>query len=287
MVVKKMHKGPAVSTLIQALSKNNLTVQATLRGAQKKNFEQAKEELNLMTREAQERLDDETQRCLIEETSMNDQMAWLQDQVRRHNAEAASARAAVIIAQGNIKTLEENLRLTILRFERHKLDCKRELQEMNDELKLVYNDVEVMNVIIGLIDCQKPGAASAFLQDGGLGQCAHCGNTIMLQHGQIQQALSKLKTQVAKGFLATAVKAGIFTSGGFKGWNATEIPVGGVNVSDVPVAPIPFDCKPTTKCTIGGNPNCQKLLDKFLVCQAGVMDRKAELEEAIFEKQPR
>merc|ERR1719189_349612 len=288
MVVKKMHKGPAVATLIQALSKNNLTVQATLRGAQKKNFEQAKEELNLMTREAQERLDDETQRCLIEETSMNDQMAWLQDQVRRHNAEAASARAQVIIAQGNIKTLEENLRLTILRFEEHKRDCKRELQEMNDELKLVYNDVEVMNVIIGLIDCSAggaAGAANAFLQGSGSAQCAHCGNTIMLQHGQIQQALSKLQTQVAKGLLANAVKAGIFTTGGFKGWNATEIPVGGVNVSDVPVAPIPFDCIPTTKCTIGGNPNCQKLLDKFLVCQAGVMDRKAELEESIRQKQ--
>jgi len=286
MVVNQMHKGPAVATLIQALSKNNLTVQATLRGAQKKNFEQATEELNKMTREAQERLDDETQRCLSEETSMTDQLEWLQDQVRRHNAEAASARAAVIIAQGNIKTLEENLRLTILRFEQHKRDCIRELQEMHDELLLVLNDVDVMNVIIGLIDCSGgSGDEEDFLQTGGLVQCAHCGNTIMLQHGQIQQALSKLQTQVAKGLLANGVKSGIFTAGGFKGWNATEMPVGGVNVSDVPVAPVPFDCKPTTKCTIGGNPNCQKLLDRFLVCQAGVMDRKAELEESIFDKQ--
>merc|ERR1719210_2318719 len=79
------------------------------------------------------------------------------------------------------------------------------------------------------------------------------------------------------------VRLGVFTQGGFRG--TPDIPVGGVNVSDVPTAPVPFDCQPTTKCTIGGNPNCQKLLDKFLVCQAGVLDRKTELEQMIFNKQ--
>merc|ERR1719491_2572727 len=152
MILKKMHAGP-VASLIKTSFKNNVTMQAALRGAQGKNFELAVEELNKMTREAQERLDDETQRCLTEETSMTDQMDWLQDQVRRHNAEAASARALVIIAQGNIATLEENLKLTGARFEEHKADCIRELTEYNDELKLVLNDVDVMNIIIGLINC--------------------------------------------------------------------------------------------------------------------------------------
>merc|ERR1739844_165586 len=106
----------------------------------------------------------------------------------------------------------------------------------------------------------------------------------MLQHDQIQQALIKLKSQVAKDLVKKSmVKPGVFIQGGFR--STSGLPMGGVNVSDVPVAPIPFDCQPTTKCTIAGNPNCQKLLDKFLVCQAGIVDRKAELEEMLFHKQ--
>merc|ERR1719251_437823 len=136
-----------------------------------------------------------------------------------------------------------------------------------------------MAVIIGLIDCSGGSSASSSFV-----QCAHCDNGIMLQHEQIQKALGKLKSQVARDLVKNSmVKPGVFTQGGFQ--NTPDLPVGGVNVSDVPVAPIPFDCQPTNKCTIGTNPNCQKLLDKFLVCQAGVTDRKAELEEEIFNKQ--
>merc|ERR1719336_3245104 len=133
-----------------------------------------------MTEEAQSSLDTETQRCKIEETSMINEMDWLQDQVKRHNADAASARAAVLIAQGNIKTLEELLRETSIKFETHKADCLRELNELNAELKIVLEDVQVMNTIIGLIDCNSASASSSFVQ------CAHCDDGIMLQHGQIQ-----------------------------------------------------------------------------------------------------
>merc|ERR1719499_2073919 len=209
---------------------------------------------------------------------MTTEMAWLQNQVKRHNADAASARAAVLIAQGNIGTLEELLQETTIKFEMHKENCIRELNELNAELKIILGDIQVMSTIIGLIDCESGSASSSFVQ------CAHCDNGIMLQHDQIQEALSKLKSQVAKDFVKKSmVKPGVFVQGGFR--STFNLPVGGVNVSDVPVAPVPFDCQPTTKCTIGGNPNCQKLLDKFLVCQAGVTDEKAALEEALFHKQ--
>jgi len=232
-----------------------------------------------MTEEAQLNLDTETQRCSVEIASMETEMSWLQDQVKRHNADAASARSQVLIAQGNIKTLEELLRDTTIKFEQHKVDCERELNALNAELSIVLEDIKVMAVIIGLIDCSGGSSASSSFV-----QCAHCDNGIMLQHEQIQTALGKLKSQVARDLVKNSmVKPGVFTQGGFQ--NTPDLPVGGVNVSDVPVAPIPFDCQPTNKCTIGTNPNCQKLLDKFLVCQAGVTDRKAELEEEIYNKQ--
>merc|ERR1719220_283203 len=280
--MKRVHD-PSLASLIQETSAASHADQlkGALRGAQNKSsgaFEDAINKLNEMTEEAQLGLDTETQRCQIAETSMTTEMSWLQVQVKRHNADAASARAGVLVAQGNIATLEELLRETTTKFEIHKADCIRELNELNAELKIVLEDVKVMNVIIGLIDCSGSSASSSFVQ------CAHCDDGIMLQHAEIQQALHNLQSQVAKDLVKSSmVRPGVFTQGGFR--STPELPVGGVNVSDVPVAPIPFDCQPTTKCTISGNPNCQKLLDKFLVCQAGVMDRKAELEEEIFNKQ--
>merc|ERR1719220_650611 len=117
VVMKRVHNDPSLASLIQAASgqlvgatnRHNTTEQEqiALRGSQGKSFDEAIEKLNSMTREAQLALDTETQRCLLEETSMTEELEWLQDQVRRHNAEAASARAAVLIAQGNIKTFEE------------------------------------------------------------------------------------------------------------------------------------------------------------------------------------
>merc|ERR1719251_831373 len=53
------------------------------------------------------------------------------------------------------------------------------------------------------------------------------------------------------------------------------MPVGGVNVSDVPVTP-DFDCE-AAGCKISGG-GCQRLKDRFLVVNAGILDRKAELE---------
>merc|ERR1719464_1104567 len=172
--MKKVHKDPSLESLIQetagkfhAAGGHNQTSQmkVALRGGSHDKssdaFDTAIGKLNEMTEESQANLDAETQRCSIEIQSMETEMAWLQDQVKRHNADAASARAAVLIAQGNIATLEELLRETSLKFEQHKRDCIRELNELNAELSIVLEDVKVMATIIGLIDCSTSGGQRA------------------------------------------------------------------------------------------------------------------------------
>merc|ERR1719220_2728306 len=213
--MKRVHD-PSLASLIQETSAASHADQlkGALRGGQNKSsgaFEDAINKLNEMTEEAQLSLDTETQRCQIAETSMTTEMSWLQVQVKRHNSDAASARGCVLIAQGNIATLEDLLKETTIKLETHKRECTRELNELNAELKIVLEDVQVMNVIIGLIDCSKSSASSSFVQ------CAHCDDGIMLQHDQIQQALSQLKSQVAKDLVKDSmVKPGVFTQGGFR-----------------------------------------------------------------------
>merc|ERR1719277_273446 len=59
----------------------------------------------------------------------------------------------------------------------------------------------------------------------------------------------------------------------------------GLNLSDVPALPEPVDCQPTTKCSIGGSPNCAKLRGRFLNVATGLMDRRDELKESIGSRQ--
>jgi len=309
LVMKRVHNDAALSSVIQEASgqlvgvsgRHNQTEQAqgALRGSQDKSsdaFDDAIHKLNEMTEDAQHSLDTESQRCKIEVTQMTTEMSFLQNQVKRHNAGAASARASVLIAQGNIATMEELLNEISIKFEMHKEECIREQNALNAELKIILTDIQVMSTIIGLIECEASSASSgqrvASSASSSFVQCAHCDNGIMLQHDKIQQALSKLKSQVARDFVKKSmVKPGVFLEEGFRVSSPFDeiggvpLPVGGVNVSDVPLMPVAADCIPTTKCTITGNPNCQKLLDRFLVCQAGITDRKAELEEDLSNSQ--
>jgi len=58
-----------------------------------------------------------------------------------------------------------------------------------------------------------------------------------------------------------------------------------LNVSEIPQTPIVADCVPDNKCTVGSNPDCRKLKDRFLVVSAGIMDKKSELEAQLVEKE--
>merc|ERR1740121_261740 len=66
-----------------------------------------------------------------------------------------------------------------------------------------------------------------------------------------------------------------------------QVPIIGgmdINVSAVPTNPVPVDCIPTTKCTLIGNPNCQKLKDRFILVQSGIRDKRDEFDQALKDK---
>merc|ERR1719215_949876 len=56
-----------------------------------------------------------------------------------------------------------------------------------------------------------------------------------------------------------------------------------LNTSDAPEVVVAHDCVPNSRCTIGTNPNCQKLKDRFLVIQAAIVDKKSQLSQEVVE----
>jgi len=270
------------------------TLQSALRGASNPTgysaMDKAVNMLNDMVRESQNTLESEGFRCGKYDRETLEAMSAMREAVRTFNSEAAEARGQVVSAQGQIATLGTQLVQTNERFDTHKKDCIDELDEMNAELKIVLADIQVMGRILQMTDCDQ----KLFLV-----QCSHCG--IMLQHEPIQQALGKLRSSTAKQImqetLATTYEESVHAKAlaltqeqvehmkTRSSYTVVPLPVGGVNVSDVPTAVQPFDCQPTNKCTIGSSPNCQKLKDRFLAVQAGIVDRRDELEGMIYSKQ--
>merc|ERR1719210_1125260 len=148
---------------------------------------------------------------------------------------------------------------------------------------MVLDDLSVMENILEVIKCDE-----AFL----LFQCRHCKNAVMLH--QVPAQLAKLKSGMARSDVQKALESSFqeslngkkpialaqtYVEGmGRMKFSTLSVPVEdpGLNLSDVPALPEPVDCQPTTKCSIAGNPNCDKLRGRFLNIATGLEDRRDE-----------
>jgi len=273
--------------------------------------------LNEMGEEARSNLEVEEEKCGQEELSAKRTMEELRIAVSNFNAAAAGARARVIKAQGTIATVDINVRKETEALDAHKHECEKETSTLKYQLQVVKADIHVMAKVQQMIECTQeapaPQEAALFM----LLQCQHC-NGIMLQH-PVQQLLSALKSQVAKTFVQDSLEESFqeSTAGGdpvaltqadvdsilsdqrlrFISRHGDPTPrpsakttpstptVAALNVTEVPEAPEPVDCMPTTKCTISATPRCRKLKDRFLVVQAGIVDKQFELETELRERE--
>merc|ERR1719343_132016 len=159
---------------------------------------------------------------------------------------------------------------------------------------MVSEDITVMENVLEAIVCNDPVL---------LFQCKHCNNAVMLKHvptqlGQLQSGVARSSVQKAlamsydesvQGQKPMALAQADVERMRSHKFAALSVPVDisdpGLNLSDVPALPEPVDCQPTTKCSIAGNPNCDKLRGRFLNVATEPMDRRDELEETIGAKQ--
>merc|ERR1719382_435647 len=317
MVMSMKEAKPELMSTIQAMSQ----MQKQIRGAKRNEptgysaVEGATNMLNEMLSETKTNLDMEETRCTNEDRRMTGSMEVMRQAVSNFNAAAAGERGRVVGAQGSIATLEVQQEQTEEAFEQHKKDCVRDIAALNHELAIVTADAGVMTTVLNLIGpCPAPPT--------GLVQCDTCGN-VMLQHPDIHNLLSGLKSQVAQAYVTDNLKQtfdesvaspapkGLTREGAEQMLSmlqstvtdqmrtiqrylsstgndpATPPPMAfanETNVSEVPEPPAVVDCVPTTKCTVGAA-NCRKLKDRFLVVQAGILDQKDTLEQKLGEKE--
>merc|ERR1719277_702465 len=218
----------------------------------------------------------------------------MRDAVIAFNAQAAAARACVVKQGGDIATYTENLQRLGEEALRFKKDCEDEILKLETELRMVTEDMETMESVLDVIKCDDPLL---------LFQCKHCNDAVMLSH--VPAELAKLRSGVARSsvhtVLATSYDESVkgqkpiamaqadverMRSHRFAALSIPEVGVvdPGLNISAVPALPEPVDCEPTTKCSISGNPNCDKLRGRFLNIATGLEDRREELLEAIGSK---
>jgi len=256
--------------------------------------------LNEMSSQTLLDLELEESRCETEEEDSRRNMNLLRNQVTTYNGEAAGSRGRVLDAQGQIQTFEVNLRQTDEEYKQHQKDCQREIGEIKYELTIVSGDVAVMKNVLQLIDCGAQTTGSFMLV-----QCKGCKNSMMVRHHQIQSLLNGLKSQATKKAVEQKLnlvyksmaddedpaEVAFIETGMHEIMRATEAPSKFtnasvvMNISSVPVPPAAVDCQSTDKCTLASSPSCQKLKDKFIAVQAGIVDKEKELKKQLGEKE--
>jgi len=247
-------------------------------------LDKATDMLNAMAEETQASLEKEEFRC----GSYDDNQLVLLDNTRTKllacNADAAEAQSRVLDSMGKISTFGETLTTTKEDFVEHKRVCKSDIKTLKSQLVVVRSDIQVMARILQLTDCKK------LL----LFQCKPCGGSVMIQHDEISDLIGTLESNTAKQYvdhtLELQYKEAVKISGVVslaqddvehiihQGHYSTKGPV---NVSDVPKITKRASCVPNNKCSLSSSPNCQKLKDRFLMVQAGIVDKKNELKEAL------
>merc|ERR1719215_414634 len=133
--------------------------------------------LNQMGEESFENWESETERCRVYRVETLLELDRLRDLVLYYNAKAAEARGRVIEAQGIIITTSEELQRTREALFQLKIECARDIKLLEEQLRVVLQDIEVMANVLEMTDCNDKLM---------LIECKHCGGAVLVQHGKVQ-----------------------------------------------------------------------------------------------------
>jgi len=234
----------------------------------KKNVEFAREMLNKMMEETQEKYDREDVSCeatihneevVIEETSLD---------ISQYNSQATAAKGDHIRAETAMNQLSATSGKLEVELAQSRTDCRDEIAALKGEIAIMNNDSAVLQRIVGMIKCPKKA---------GFVQCNDSqGNTTTFEEPELQTEMARVQSGKAKGLLKSALTLGYETGAtraAFVQFKHQEPEMG---------APVPG-------CTLASNPNCGKLLDKFLEISgeldSDIMKFEEHLEKKEFECQ--
>jgi len=234
--------------------------------------------VNEMITEVEENHDGTTQFCKGEFEDLCSQMEDCREAIAVANSDAADARACILNQQKTINEneelvprLRENLRMT-------EDNCHRQREELEDTLKIVLADIEVMKSVLKMTECSStPAETKADVT--GFTQLRKGEMTFkhLRDVSQLANLTDKLQSEKMKTQLLVALQS-------FVREEPMESTVTKFENPSLPQEPIPgnpcegitFDAGGEAGCKIDG-PKCWKLQDKFLLIQGGIIDERDRL----------
>merc|ERR1719183_3394430 len=154
---------------LEVLEKNNLTspqlvqVANTVLGKQS-NFRKqpkgysgidgARKLLNDMIFESMTKYDAEIAKCTEFYSEQCAAMEACRGQIAASNFIAANSRSLILDSQSTINRCEVDIPTRKLELKQHNLKCKHELHVMNERLKVLLADIDVMTTILEMTDCE-------------------------------------------------------------------------------------------------------------------------------------
>jgi len=301
VLLEKSHAGN--SALIQA-THMALGGHANLRKQPKgySGIDGARKLLNDMIFESMTKYDAEIAKCTDYYSLQCGAMEACRGSIAAANYVAANSRALILDSQSTINVCEVEIPEKELALKQHNLQCKHELNRLNQRLKIVLGDIAVMTMILTMTDCDKK-----LLQMKGFAML-HCTDQcskksfIEFNHKGLQDKINKLTktskdlmhntfSDLFEGIESLESQEAFLQLGSHQepamnktDFNnpptpRTEVPANPCNDPDAG-APSSAD-KRAAKCTIKKSPQCYKLQERFLLIQAGIQDERDELMEEI------
>merc|ERR1719454_2037143 len=225
--------------------------------------------------------------------------------IQESNYIAANARALVLDSQARINWCEVAIPTKKYDLKQHNMQCEKELARLHARLKIVMGDIEVMTTILKMTDCD---ANKAFMQNMDLSvlKCAdECTKKSFIAFNDkvLQEKVNKIESKFGKDLVKDtftalfdgvkdlqALEATFLQTGKQPGGpvinmtNFTEPPKQRVEVPGNPCdgAPYPSVSKEQHGCKLPPG-DCDKLTERFLLIQAGMMDERDNLLASIEE----
>merc|ERR1719446_1966791 len=159
----------------------------------------ARKLLNEMIHESMLKYDEEIAKCTDFYAKQCALMEVARGQISAANFVAASSRALILDAQGNIDKTQKSIPETKEELKNHNRKCKAQLKLMNKNLKALMGDIAVMTMILKMSDCD----AKKLLQTEQLAmlRCEdECTKKefVTFNHSDLQQQVSSLSSPLSQ-----------------------------------------------------------------------------------------
>jgi len=180
-------------------------MKTNLKGSKKKpgysGLDGARNLLNDMIYESLSKYDAEIAKCTDFYSKQCALMEIARGAIAAANFMAASSRALILDAQGNINKCEVAIPETKMELTQHLRKCKNEIHKLNSRLKIVMGDIAIMTMILKMTDCD-----SKFVQMKKMVMLRCKDNCtkksyVSFNHHALQQKVAQLKSPISLGLM--------------------------------------------------------------------------------------